>query len=57
MFYDRRGNIAATFAPNGPVMQSRYDGAGRLTTSFALGNVPAANWATATALTASLILE
>jgi YD repeat-containing protein len=38
-------------------MQSRYDGVGRLTTSFTLGNVPAANWATATALTASLILE
>jgi YD repeat-containing protein len=54
VFYDRRGNIAATFAPNGLVMQSRYDGVGRLTTSFTLGNVPAANWATATALTASV---
>jgi RHS repeat-associated protein len=57
MFYDRRGNVAATFAPNGPVTQSRYDGAGRLTTSFTLGNVPAATWATATSLTASLVLE
>jgi hypothetical protein len=35
-------------------MQSRHDGAGGLTTSFTLGNVPAANWATATALTASM---
>ena len=57
MFYDRRGNVAAVYAPNAPVMQSRYDGAGRLTTSFTLGNVPSATWANATSLTASLILE
>jgi len=57
LFYDRRGNVAATFAPNAPVMQSRYDGAGRLTTSFTLGNVPSANWANATSIAASLILE
>jgi RHS repeat-associated protein len=57
MFYDRRGNVAAVYAPNAPVSQSRYDGAGRLTTSLTLGNVPAATWANATALTASLILE
>ncbi|MCE2727741.1 MAG: hypothetical protein LW698_13330, partial [Planctomycetaceae bacterium] len=57
LFYDRRGNVAAVYAPNAPVSQSRYDGAGRLTTSFTLGNVPAATWANATSLTASLILE
>jgi RHS repeat-associated protein len=57
MFYDRRGNVATTFAPNAPVMQSRYDGAGRMTASYTLGNVPAATWANATSLTASLILE
>jgi RHS repeat-associated protein len=57
MFYDRRGNVAAVYAPNAPVSQSRYDGAGRLTTSFTLGNVPAATWANATSLTASLVLE
>ena len=57
LFYDRRGNVAATFAPNAPVMQSRYDGAGRLTTNFTLGNVPSATWANATSLTASLVLE
>jgi RHS repeat-associated protein len=57
LFYDRRGNVAATFAPNAPVMQSRYDGAGRLTTSFTLGNLPSATWANATSLTASLVLE
>jgi RHS repeat-associated protein len=57
MFYDRRGNVAAVYAPNSPVMQSRYDGAGRLTTSFTLGNVPSATWANATSLTASLVLE
>jgi YD repeat-containing protein len=33
MFYDRRGNVAATFATNAPVSQRRYDGAGRLTTN------------------------
>jgi len=37
MFYDRRDNIASTFAPNGPVMQSRYDGADRLTASVNVG--------------------
>ena len=57
LFYDRRGNVAATFAPNGPVSQSRYDGAGRLTGSYTLGNLPAATWANATSLAASLILE
>jgi RHS repeat-associated protein len=57
LFYDRRGNVAAVYAPNSPVTQSRYDGAGRLTTSFSLGNVPSATWANATSLTASLVLE
>jgi YD repeat-containing protein len=57
MFYDRRGNVAATFAPNAPVSQSRYDGAGRLTTSLTLGNVPAATWTNATSVAALLILE
>jgi RHS repeat-associated protein len=57
VFYDRRGNVAAVYAPNGPVSQSRYDGAGRLTTSFTLGNVPAATWANATSLAASLVVE
>jgi RHS repeat-associated protein len=57
MFYDRRGNVAAVYSPNAPVSQSRYDGAGRLTGSYTLGNVPAATWANATSLAASLILE
>jgi RHS repeat-associated protein len=57
MFYDRRGNVAAVYAPTAPVTQSHYDGAGRLTASFTLGNVPAATWANATSLAASLILE
>jgi hypothetical protein len=57
LFYDRRGNVAAVYAPNSPVMQSRYDGVGRMTASFTLGNVPAATWATATVIGASLVLE
>ena len=57
MFYDRRGNVAAVYAPNASVTQSCYDGANRLTTSYALGNVPSATWANATSLTASLVLE
>jgi YD repeat-containing protein len=57
LFYDRRGNVAAVHSPNAPVMQSRYDGAGRLSTSFTLGNVPSTTWASATSLAASLILE
>jgi len=57
LFYDRRGNVAAVYAPNTPVSQSRYDGAGRLTGSFTLGNAPSATWASATSLAASLILE
>ena len=56
-FYNRRGNVVMTIAPNGPVTQSRYDGAGRLTTSYTLGNVPSATWAKANSLTASLILD
>jgi RHS repeat-associated protein len=57
LFYDRRGNVAAVHSPNAPVSQSRYDGAGRLSTNFTLGNVPAATWANATSLAVSLILE
>jgi RHS repeat-associated protein len=57
LFYDLRGNVAAVYAPNGPVTQSRYDGAGRLTTSYTLGNVPSATWANATSNAASLVLE
>jgi RHS repeat-associated protein len=57
MFYDRRGNLAAVYAPNASVAQSSYDGANRLTTSYTLGNVPSATWANATSLTASLVLE
>ena len=57
LFYDQRGSVAMTIAPNGPVTQSRYDGAGRLTSSYTLGNVPTAPWANANSLAASLILE
>ena len=57
VFYDRRGNVAAVYAPDAPVMQHRYDGAGRLTASFTLGNVPLATWANATSLAASLVIE
>ncbi|MEI6505371.1 MAG: RHS repeat-associated core domain-containing protein [Planctomycetota bacterium] len=57
VFYDRRGNVAMMIVPNAPVTQSRYDGAGRLTTSFSLGKVPNATWANATSLTASLVLQ
>jgi RHS repeat-associated protein len=57
MFYDRRGNVAAVYTPNASVAQSSYDGANRLTTSYTLGNVPAATWANATSLTATLVLE
>jgi RHS repeat-associated protein len=57
MFYDRRGNVAAVYAPNAPVIQRRYDGAGRLTSSFTLGNVPAATWASATSFATSVMLE
>ena len=57
MFYDRRGNVAMMIAPNAPVTQSRYDGAGRLTGSYTLGNLPATTWANATSLTNSLVLE
>ena len=57
LFYDHRGNVVMTIAPNGQATQSRYDGAGRLTGSYTLGNVPSATWANATSLAASLILE
>ena len=57
LFYEQRGNVAMTIAPNGPVTQTRYDGAGRLTSSYTLGNVPTATWANANSLAASLILE
>ena len=56
-FYDRRGNVAAVYSPSGPVVQSSYDGAGRLATSFTLGNSPSANWAIATSLQLSRVLE
>jgi len=56
-FYDRLGNVVMTIAPNGPVTQNRYDGAGRLTASYTLGNVPTATWANANSLAASLVSE
>ena len=56
LFRDRRGNIAATYAPNAPVTQNRFDGAGRLSSTYTLGNTPTANWTNATGVTASLIL-
>jgi RHS repeat-associated protein len=57
VFRDRRGNVVATYTPNGPVTQSQYDGAGRLKASYTLGNVPSATWANATSLSASMVLE
>jgi RHS repeat-associated protein len=57
MFYDRRGNIAAVYSPSGPVSQSRFDGAGRLTSSFTLGNSPSPTWVNATSLQGSIVLE
>jgi len=57
IFFDHRGNAVATYLPNNPVTQSRYDGAGRLAASFTLGNVPAATWANATSTAASVVVE
>jgi YD repeat-containing protein len=57
VFYDRRGNVAAVSSPNSPVMQARYDGASRLTSSFIVGNIPTATWASATSLSTSIVVE
>jgi RHS repeat-associated protein len=57
VFYDRRGNVALTTVPDGPAVQNRYDGAGRLTASFTLGNVPQKSWDAATSLAAAVVLE
>lgn len=57
IFYDKRGNVAAVYAPTSPVTQARYDGAGRLIASYVLGNIPTANWTNATSLTSSLVVE
>jgi RHS repeat-associated protein len=56
-FFDARGNVAMVMTPNGPVTQSRFDGAGRMTTSLTLGNIPTATWANATSLVDSVVLE
>jgi len=57
LFYDRRGNLAMRNAPTSPVVQQRYDGAGRMIASYTLGNVPGANWANAVALTNAVVME
>ena len=57
VFYDRRGHVVMTTMPDGPALQSRYDGAGRLTATFTLGSVTAAAWDAATSLAASVVLE
>jgi len=44
-------------APNGSVVQYRLDGADRTTKTLTLGNIPAATWANATSLAASVVLE
>jgi RHS repeat-associated protein len=56
-FYDARGHVAMVMAPNGPVSQYRYDGAGRMTFQLTLGNIPGATLANATSLTDSVVLE
>ena len=57
LYYDRRGHVALTTVPNGPATQSRFDGTGRLSSSFTLGNVPQPTWDAATSLTRSVVLE
>jgi len=57
LFYDHRGNVVMTIAPNAPVVQSRFDGAGRLAATYTLGNLPGQTWANATSLDDSLVLE
>ncbi len=56
-YFDHRGNVVMSMAPNSPVMQYLYDGAGRMTTSLTLGNIPTATWANATSLSDSVVLE
>jgi RHS repeat-associated protein len=46
LFYDRRGKVAMAVIPNAPATQYAHDGAGRLTSSYTLGNVPSAPWST-----------
>lgn len=46
LFYDHRGRVAMQVVPNSPATQYAYDGAGRLTRSYTLGNIPSAPWST-----------
>jgi RHS repeat-associated protein len=57
LFYDRRGNVIMRNAPTSPVVQQRYDGAGRLIVTYTLGNVPGTSWGSATVLTNSVVVE
>jgi RHS repeat-associated protein len=57
LFYDRRGHLVRRTAPTSPVMQFRFDGAGRMMVSYVLGNIPDATWASATSLTNIVVAE
>ena len=56
-WFDKRGNWIQTAVSNGPASQYRTDGAGRITQSFTLGNVPNGSWADAYSLSNSVVLE
>jgi RHS repeat-associated protein len=56
-FFDRRGNTVMQIMPTSPVVQQRYDGAGRTVASYVLGNVPGTDWASATTLANSVVME
>jgi RHS repeat-associated protein len=57
LFFDRRGNLAMRNSPTSPVVQQRYDGAGRMIATYTLGNVPGTNWANAVVLTNAVVVE
>jgi len=56
-FYDRRGNVIATYSPGGVVKKSVFDGAGRLLRSYVSDGATDSGWASASSLTGNNVLE
>src|SRR5690606_11463584 len=56
-WYDKRGNVIKTSQPDGLVTKMRYDGAGRLTKTFATDGGGDSAWIDATNVDGDIVLE
>jgi hypothetical protein len=57
LYYDHRGDLVAQSAPGGLWSKAQFDGAGRLTYSYATDGASGTTWTAANSVTSDNVLE